>query len=147
MADPVKQLYDHFRPDNEWMGELDQFNASLSDTVRRRQFYDHFSPDNSWMGKYEDFNKRILPSFPPIEPDPVDTTETVPKIAPPKDFKQKYKFDRSNPLPSIMMAVTKLEGLNIPGGRADTHNQYGAHIVPVDSTKRQHLIDNYGMEV
>ena len=91
MADPVKQLYDHFRPDNEWMGELDQFNASLSDTVRRRQFYDHFSPDNSWMGKYEDFNKRILPSFPPIESDPVDTTETVPKIVPPKELKQKYK--------------------------------------------------------
>ena len=146
MADPVKQLYDHFRPDNEWMGELDQFNASLSDTVRRRQFYDHFSPDNSWMGKYEDFNKRILPSFPPIEPDPVDTTETVPKIVPPKELKQKYKFDRNNPVPSIMMAVSKMEGIKIPGGRADTHNQYGSHIVPDDSTKRQFLIDNYGME-
>ena len=140
MPNQTEQLYDYFSPDNPGLGSLDEFKSALQDSSKRRQFYDYFSPDNPKMGNYEEFEQNILPT-------PTDTAITtppvIPKAPPPKKEVQPEPIRQHLTDPAVYLAVADMEA----GDRATRHNNFSAHIVPSDSTLRQQLIDDYGMEV
>ena len=145
MSDKVKQLHDYFSPDNPGLGNLDEFKSALQDSSKRRQFFDHFSTDNPGFGTYEEFEQNVLPT--PTDTTVTDTSIVDPKVpikSPSKKDDQKIEpIKQYNTDPGVYLAIAHME----KGDRASRHNNYSAHIVPVDDLElRQHLIDNYGME-
>ena len=90
MADPVKQIYDYFSPGYEGLGSLEDFNASLQDSTKRRKFHDYFSPDNPGLGTFEEFNNRLLPFLEPPDTSLIDSSTIVPekKVTESKEIKK-----------------------------------------------------------